>query len=92
MAGQPAGYGAVIGMIRIDYDGQVITGGQLFRDNRKVNVRTLRVDDADDRGYVQLAVILQDGQRPSQPDRGTVVSVDRLLSKAFVRVEQQAGR
>jgi hypothetical protein len=78
-------------MIRIDYDDQTITGGQLFRDNREVDVRTLRVDDADDRGYVQLAVILQDGHL-TRADRGTVVSVARLLSSKFVRVEQQAGR
>lgn len=81
-------------MIRIEVDGHRIHTGDLFRDNIEVGARMLRVHGLDDDGCVELAIIGPDGQAATV-GRGvvmvTAVSVERLTSDAFVRVEQRAG-
>lgn len=81
-------------MLRIEFDGHRIHSGDLFRDNHEADARTLRVHGVDDDGHVELAIIGADGQAATV-GRGvaliTVVSVERLLSAAFVRVERAGG-
>ncbi|WP_157556881.1 hypothetical protein [Nocardia acidivorans] len=80
-------------MVVIEYDGQRIPAGSLFRDNRASNIRTLRVDGPASQDHVQLTVIRQEYEgKVSEPMRITVMTVERLLSKAFVPVGIAAGR
>ncbi len=74
-------------MLRIEIDGQIVERGWLFRDSRKSNIRTLRVEGPADCGRIELTVIRQeyDGE-VTEPMRTTVMAMDRLMSKAFERV------
>jgi hypothetical protein len=70
----------------------VIRVGQLWRDRRKDNIRTLRVDRVDENGQVHLVVIRQVYQgEATEPMRPTSMTSARLLSRNFV-LEQEAER
>ena len=71
----------------------VIQVGQLWRDRRKDNVRTLRVERVDESGQkVHLVVVRQVYQgETTEPMRPTSMTSARLLSRNFV-LEQEAER
>ncbi|WP_067891268.1 hypothetical protein [Nocardia vaccinii] len=73
--------------------GETVRVGDHFRDSRKSNIRTLRVDSIETRhagehAYVvaHCVVVRQeyDGE-VTTPMRSTSMDADRLLSRAFVR-------
>ncbi|WP_280245820.1 hypothetical protein [Nocardia abscessus] len=74
--------------------GRIISVGQLYRDNREMNVRTLRVDhisERDDHGdterYITCTVIRQEYDGVvMEPMRTTRMVARRLTSKSFVLV------
>lgn len=70
--------------------GAVVRVGQLYRDRREDNIRTLRVDElVDDYGTTKArcTVIRQEYRgEVTTPMRTTDPSVDRLTSRAFVLV------
>lgn len=78
-------------MIRIEFDGQTINGGDRFFDRRADNVRTLEVTGMASYGRVQLTVIsVRYRGEVTATDRRTVMTPERLLSSAFERVTAEA--
>lgn len=73
--------------------GKVVRVGQLYRDSRKSNVRTLRVDGLTDQHGVVRAnclVVRQEHEGTiAAPMRFTAMDAERLASRVFVLAEEQ---
>lgn len=72
---------------------EIVHIGDRFRDSRKSNVRTLRVDRLENEYFQVMAyctVIRQEHDGTiTKPMRATEMRAERLVSRAFVRVEGQ---
>lgn len=72
--------------------GKIVRIGQLYRDSRKSNVRTLRVDGLTEHygeAQAHCVVVRQEYEGTiTQPMRATVMTVERLASRTFVLVEE----
>jgi hypothetical protein len=76
-----------------EHNGRTVRLGDLFRDRRESNVRTLRVDNLSEPGVAGLTVVRQEyNGEVSEPMRATAMTVARLLGRSFVPVDQEAGR
>lgn len=83
-------------MITVTTEAGHVRPGQLYRDTRASNVRTLRVDriEVDDRGGcdVHYTVIRQEYEGEiTEPMRKNRMTADRLTSRSFVLVEGGAA-
>lgn len=79
-------------MITVTTKTGTVRPGQLYRDNRASNIRTLRVDRIEVDQYgptVHCVVIRQDygDGRVTEPGRATAMTAERLTSRSFVLVE-----
>lgn len=74
-------------------NGKVVRVDRLYRDNRKTNIRTLRVDALTEHYgsvHAHCVVVRQEHEGTiTQPMRPTVMTAERLAGRAFVLVEEQ---
>ncbi|MFC9999680.1 hypothetical protein [Nocardia sp. NPDC127526] len=78
-------------MNTVTTDKGTVTVGDQFRDNRVSNIRTLEVRGFLEDGRAECTVIRQEYQGEiTHPNRRTPMTVERLLSRSFVRVDAEA--
>lgn len=79
-------------MITVTTETGHVRPGQLYRDNRASNIRTLRVDSIEidgDSADVHYTVIRQEYQgETTEPMRKHRMTADRLTSRSFVLVTE----
>ncbi|WP_280420049.1 hypothetical protein [Nocardia carnea] len=64
--------------------------GDLYRDSRNTNIRTLRVDTIDGDRVVCTVIRQEYDGEITTPMRVTPMSIKRLTSRSFIRIEPGA--